>query len=120
MGMDSEEGSLCVRFFVEQLVDSDIEVDEAGQTGQVGSSSDISDIEAVELEIIEENIKVLDSREENEKLPNLRAIPNKKLLEEVREVEKVLSRFNTRGITKTNDFFYPGAIVEESQYGKGD
>ena len=43
--------------------DSEIEVDEDGQREQVGGSSDIGDIEAEELEVIDEIIEVLDSRE---------------------------------------------------------
>ena len=44
-------------------------------------------------------------------MPFLRDIPRKKLMEEVRKVDKVLSRFNTHSVTKTNELFYAGTVV---------
>ena len=38
-------------------------------------------------------------------------MPKKKLLEEIAKVDKVLSRFKTHSITKTNELFYAGAVV---------
>ena len=35
----------------------------------------------------------------------------KKLLEETAKVDKVLSKFKTHSITKTNELFYTGAVV---------
>ena len=46
-----------------------------------------------------------------DKLPALRTVPKKKLLEEAAEVDKVLSKFKTHSITKTNELFYVGAFV---------
>ena len=45
-----------------------------------------------------------------DKLPALRNVPRKKL-EQTSKVDKVLSKFKTRSIAKTNEFFYPGAVV---------
>ena len=45
------------------------------------------------------------------KLPALRTVPKKKLLEEAAKVDKVLSKFKTHSITKTNELFYTGAYV---------
>ena len=38
-----------------------------------------------------------------DQLPALRTVPKKKLLEEVAKVDKVLSKFKTHSITKTNN-----------------
>ena len=46
-----------------------------------------------------------------DKLPALRNVPKKKLLEETAKVGKVLSKFKTHSITKTNELFYAGAVV---------
>ena len=40
------------------------------------------------------------------KLPALRNVPKKKLLEDTDKVDKVLSKFKTHSITKTNELFY--------------
>ena len=45
------------------------------------------------------------------KLPDLRNVPKKKLLEETAKVDKVLSKFKTHSITKTNELFYAGAVT---------
>ena len=52
-----------------------------------------------------------------DKLPALRAVPKKKLLEEVAKVDKVLSKFKTHSITKTNELFYAGAVVVTNRLG---
>ena len=50
------------------------------------------------------------------KLLALRNVP-KKLLEETAKVEKVLSKFKTHSITKTNELFYAGAFVITNRLG---
>ena len=52
-------------------------------------------------------------RGRKDKLPALRNVPKKKLLEESAKVDKVLSRFKTRSITKTNELFYAGTCCYE-------
>ena len=42
-------------------------------------------------------------RGRKDRLPALRNVPNNKLLEETAKVDKVLSKFNTHTITKTNN-----------------
>ena len=44
-------------------------------------------------------------------------MPKKKLLEETAKVDKVLSKFKTHSITKTNEMFYTGAVVVTSRLG---
>ena len=51
------------------------------------------------------------------KLPALRNEPKKKLLEKTAKVDKVLSKFKTHGVTKTNELFYAGAFVVTNRLG---
>ena len=44
-------------------------------------------------------------------------MPKKKLLEETAKVDKVLSKFKTHSITKTNELFYAGAVVVTNRLG---
>ena len=44
-------------------------------------------------------------------------MPKKKLLEDTAKVDKVLSKFKTHSITKTNELFYAGAVVVASRLG---
>ena len=52
-----------------------------------------------------------------DKLPALRNVPKKELLEETAKVDKVLSKFKTHSITKTNELFYAGAFVVTNRLG---
>ena len=45
------------------------------------------------------------------------AIKKKKLLEETAKVDKVLSKFKTHSITKTNELFYAGDVVVTNRVG---
>ena len=44
-------------------------------------------------------------------------MPKKKLLKETAKVDKVLSKFKTLSITKTNGLFYAGAFVVTNRLG---
>ena len=53
-----------------------------------------------------------------EGLPALRNVPKKKLLEESAKVDKVLSKFKTHSIPKTNnELLYEGAVVVTNRLG---
>ena len=56
-------------------------------------------------------------RGRKDKLPALRNAPKKKLLEETAKVHKVLSKFKTHSITKTNELFYAKAVVITNRLG---
>ena len=56
-------------------------------------------------------------RGRKDKLPALRNVPKKKLLQETAKVDKVLSKFKTHSITKTNELFYAGAVVVTNRLG---
>ena len=65
--------------------------------------------EEEQVVIIEEIAEVLERRQKD-KLPTLRDIPQKKLLEETVKVDKVLCKFKTHRITKTNELLYAGPV----------
>ena len=56
-------------------------------------------------------------RGRKDKLPALRTVTKKKLLEEAAKVDKVLSKFKTNSITKTNELFYTGAFAVTKRLG---
>ena len=51
------------------------------------------------------------------RLPALRNVRKKKLLEETAKIDKVLNNFKTYSITKTNELFYEGAVVVTNKLG---
>ena len=74
------------------------------------AEEEIVNPEEEEVAIIEEIAEVLERRQKD-KLPALRYIPKKKLLEETAKVDKFLCKFKTHSITKTIQLFYAGAVV---------
>ena len=56
-------------------------------------------------------------RGRKDKLPALTNVSKKKLLEETAKVEKVLSKFKTHSITKTNELFYAEVVVVTNRLG---
>ena len=56
-------------------------------------------------------------RGRKDKLLALRNVLKKKLLEETEKVDKVLNKFKTHSITKTNELFYAGAAVVTNRLG---
>ena len=76
----------------------------------------IGNLEEEEFAITEKIVGVLERRQKD-KLPALRDIPKKKLLEETAMVDKVLSKFKIHSITKTNELFYAGAVVVTNRLG---
>ena len=56
-------------------------------------------------------------RGRKDKLPALRNVPKKNLLEETAKVDKVLSKFKTHSIAKTSELFYAGAFVVTNRLG---
>ena len=74
------------------------------------AEEEIVNPEEEEVAIIDKKAEVLERRQKD-KLPALRYIPKKKLLEETAKVDKVLCKFKTHSITKTIQLFYAGAVV---------
>ena len=67
---------------------------------------------AIDMEIAE-----VIERGKKDKLPSLRNVPKKNLLEETAKVDNVLNKFKTHSITKTNEFFSAGAVVVTNRLG---
>ena len=88
--------------------------DHVGENMGVEEQADSMDEE--EVAIVMEIAEVIE-RGRKDKLPVLRNVPKKKLLEETPKVDKVLSKFKTHSITKTNELFYAGAAVVTNRLG---
>ena len=56
-------------------------------------------------------------RGRKEKLLALRNMAKKNLLEDTANIDKVLSKFKTHSITKTNELFYAGTVVVTNRLG---
>ena len=69
-----------------------------------------------EVEIFMEIAEVIERCRKN-RLPALRNVPKKKLLEETAKVDKVLSKFKTNSVTKTNELFYAVGVVVTNRLG---
>ena len=67
--------------------------------------ADSLDEDCQKIAIVMETEEVIE-RGRKDKLPVLRNVPKKKFLEETAKVDKVLSKFKTHSITKTNELFY--------------
>ena len=80
------------------------------------ADEEIGNLEEKEVTTIEEIAEVLERRQ-TDKLPVLRDIPKKKLLKETAKVDKVLCKFKTHSITKTNELFYAGVVVVTNRLG---
>ena len=76
----------------------------------IGAEEQADSLEEGEVAIVMEIADVIE-RGRKDRLPALRNVPKKKLLEETANVDKVLSKFKTHSITKTNELFYAGAVA---------
>ena len=83
---------------------------------EMGAEEQANSLDEEEVAIVIEIAKVIE-RGRKDKLPALRTVPKKKLLEEAAKVDKVLSKFKTHSITKTNELFYAGAFVVTNRLG---
>ena len=76
----------------------------------MGAEEQAVSLDKEEVAIVMEIVEVLE-RGRKDRLLALRNVPNKKLLEETTKVDKVLNKFKTHSITKTNELFYARAVV---------
>ena len=74
---------------------------------------EIGNLDEEDAAIIEGIAEVL-GRRQNDKLLALRDMPKE---DETVKVEKVLCKFKTHDITKTNELFYAGAVVVTNRLG---
>ena len=83
---------------------------------EMGGEEQADSLNEEEVAIVMEIAEVIE-KSRKDKLPALRNVPKKKLLEETAKVDKVLSKFKTHNITKTNELFYAGAFVVTNKLG---
>ena len=83
---------------------------------EMGAKEQADSLDEEEVAIVIEIAEVIE-KGRKDKLPALRNVPKKKLLEETAKVDKVLSKFKTHSITKTNELFYAGAFVVTNRLG---
>ena len=83
---------------------------------EMGAEEQADSLDEEEVAIVMEIAEVIE-RGRKDKLPALRNVPKKKLLEETAKVDKVLIKFKTHSITKTNELFYAGAVVVTNRLG---
>ena len=83
---------------------------------EMGAEEQADSLDEEEVAIVMEIAEVI-QRGRKDKLPALRNVPKKKLLEDTTKVDKVLRKFKTHSITKTNESFYPGAAVVTNRLG---
>ena len=89
---------------VEALPDHVVE-DVRNVLPEMGAEKKADSLDEEEVAIVMEITEVIE-RGRKDKLPALRNVPRKKLLEETAKVDKVLSKVKTHNIAKTNDLFY--------------
>ena len=100
---------------VEDLPDH-VREDVRNVSPEMGAEEQADILDKKEVSIVMEVAEVID-RARKDKLPALRNVPKKKSLKETAKVDKVLSKFKTHCITKTNELFYAGAIVVTNRLG---
>ena len=83
---------------------------------EMGAEEQADSLDEEEVAIVMEIAEVIE-KGRKDKLPALRNMPKKKLLEENAKVDKVLSKFKTHSTTKTNELFYAGAFVVTNKLG---
>ena len=71
----------------------------------MGAEEQTDSLDEEEVAIVMEIAEMI-GRGRKDKLSALRNVPKKKLLEETAKVDKVLSKFKTHSITKTNELFW--------------
>ena len=83
---------------------------------EMGAEEHADSLDEELVAIVMEIAEVIE-RGRKDRLPALRTVPKKKLLEETAKVDKVLSKFKTHSITKTNELFYAGGVVVTNRLG---
>ena len=83
---------------------------------EMGAEEQADSLDKEEVAIVMEIAKVIE-RGRKDKLPALRNVPKKKLLGETAKVDKILSKFKTHSITKSNELFYAGVIFVTNRLG---
>ena len=77
---------------------------------KMGAEEQAVSLDEEEVATVMEIAEVME-RGRKDKLPAIRNVPKKKLLEGTAKVDKVLSKFKTHSVTKSNELFYAAAVV---------
>ena len=83
---------------------------------EMGAEAQADTLDEEEVAIVIDIAEVIE-RGRKDKLSALRNAPKEKLLEETAKVEKVLGKFKTHSITKTNELLYVGAVFVTNRFG---
>ena len=83
---------------------------------EMGAEEQANSLDEEEVAIIMKIAEVIEMGRKD-KLLALRNVPKKKLLGETAKVDKVLSTFKTRSVTKTNELLLVGAVVVTNRLG---
>ena len=83
---------------------------------EMGAEEQADSLDEEEVAIVMEIAELIE-RGRRDQLPALTNVSKKKSLEETYKVDKVLSKFKTHSIAKTNELFYAGAVVVTSRLG---
>ena len=99
---------------VETLPDH-VREDARNVSSKMGGEEQADSQDEEEFVIVVEIAEVIE-RGSKGKLPALRKLPQKKLLEETAKIDKVL-KFKTHSIAKINELLYAGAVVGKNRLG---
>ena len=83
---------------------------------EIGAEEQADSLDEADVAIVMEIPEVIE-RGRKDKLPAFKNLPKKKLLEEIAEVNKVLSKFKTHIITKSNELLFAGSVVVTNRLG---
>ena len=100
---------------VEALADQ-VGEDRRNVLPEKGAEEQVDSLDEEEVAIVVKIAEVIE-RGRKDKLPALRNVLKKKLLEQAAKVDKVLSKFKTHSIIKTNELFYAGDFVVINRLG---
>ena len=106
---------------VEEVRSVEVLTDHVGQDvrnvlPKMGAEEQADSLDEEEVAIVMEIAEVIE-RGREDRLPALRNVLKKKLLEETAKVDKVLSKFKTHSIAMTDEQFYAGAVVVTKRLG---
>ena len=83
---------------------------------EMGPDEQADSLDEKGVAIVMESAEVIE-RGRKDRLPAIRNVSKKNLLEETAKVHKVLSKFKTHSITNTDEWFYAGAVVVTNRLG---
>ena len=83
---------------------------------EMGAEEQTDSLDEEQVAIVMEIAEVIE-KGRKDKLPALRNVPKKKLFEETVKIDKVLTKFKTYSITKTNELLFAGAVAVTNKLG---